>query len=520
MIAYEQANKSFVEMILPIRVAFRRYWRLSWAPGITIFALVSLVALRLPPYYVADSLIFIQPQKVNSKIVEGPSRNDQNERLQSLIYEILSRGRLRAIMEQFNLYPQSQTVVAKEKALKTFQTQAIQVIPVISKTSKDDLVQTFRVQFSYGDAKVAYEVTKAISNLFIEESILTSKTETQGTEEFLDAQLNEARKKLEATESAVQKFVQENFGKLPEHLQSSVARLEHAQAQLATNTQLITANMSRISSLQQEVKLAERDAPPLTSGLGTVSADPNEGISQLESALAVLRTKYSDQHPDVIAIKKQIEVLKQRTGGSSPKPNSRPLEPRGSTAESRGVRREIAEAESQLASLKEENFNLKKTITQLEADIKLMPLKEQELIRIRRDYANVKLNYENLSAAKEQATMQSNLVSSQKGAQFRIVEPPALPVIPAGPPRLLIIAAGAVAGILCFASVPLLFFFLTGAFKFRDEIEEDLGVPVIGVIPPLDTQKAKGASRRGVIFSLFTSAALFISGSIAIFLTI
>ncbi len=518
MSVYEQANKSFVELILPIRVAFRRYWRLSWAPAITVFALVMLVALRLPSYYLADSLIFIQPQKVNTKLLDAPPKEEQSERLDSLIYEILSRARLRTIMEQFNLYPELRGVIGKEKALERFRT-AIQITPVVSKTSKDNLVQTFRLEFSHHLPKVAFDVTKAIANLFIEESILTTKTETQGTEEFLDTQLSAARKKLEATEAQVQKFVQDNFGKLPEHLQSSVARLERAQSQLATNTQLITANVARISSLQTELKLAEKDSQPVATGSITTNAsDPREGIAQLESALAVLRTKYADAHPDVVGVKKQLESLRQRVrSGGAPKRTEEA--PKGSTPESRAVRREIGEVEAQLLSLKEENVNLKRQINELESDIKLMPLKEQELIRIRRDYANVRANYENLSAAREQAAMQTNLVSSQKGTQFRIVEPPSLPSLPAGPPRLIIAAIGAIAGLCCFGAIPLLFFYLTGAYKFRDELEEELGIPVIGVIPPLETIRSRGVVRRAMTFSLITSATLFIMGSVGVFLT-
>lgn len=114
--------------------------------------------------------------------------------------------------------------------------------------------------------------------------------------------------------------------------------------------------------------------------------------------------------------------------------------------------------------------------------------------------------------------MQTNLVSSQKGAQFRIVEPPAMPVIPAGPPRLMIIMAGAAVAMACFLAVPILMFSLTGAYKFRDEIEDELNIPVIGVIPPLSTQRSAGANRRAIAFSLLTSVALFVMGTIGVFL--
>ena len=83
-----------------------------------------------------------------------------------------------------------------------------------------------------------------------------------------------------------------------------------------------------------------------------------------------------------------------------------------------------------------------------------------------------------------------------------------------------IMLAGAAAAVLCFLAVPILLFSLTGAYKFRDEIEDELNIPVIGVIPPLATARAVGSTRRAVAFSLLTSVALFLVGTIGVYLTL
>lgn len=520
---YEQANQSFSDLILPFRSAISRYWHVSWAPALVLTSLVLFFCMRVPSYYVSDVLISVQQQKVTVKMVESPSKDEQGERLQALIFEMISRPRLLNIIDQFKLYPELQGVRGREEALQRLHS-AISIDSEESRTTGQKLSQTFRLSFTHQDPKVAYEVTKAISNLFIDESILSTKGETEGTVEFLDAQLRSARQKLETMEQQVQGFVRQNFGKLPEHLEAAVARLESAQSQLATNSQLITAKTQKLEFLRQELKLESRTAPVFSDGSsGSSSGDPADSLAQLESALVVLRSKYSDQHPDVIAAKARIQALRSRLGAGGGKGDDKAPKvatTTRNTSEARSVRREIADIESELTSLNQENTHLKKSIEELEEDIKEMPIKEQELIKIRRDYDNTKANYERLSAAREEAVLQRDLVTSQKGTQFRIVDPPATPMMPAGPPRMIISGVGIALGLVVLLGLPLALYFTNSAFKFRDEVESELGINVIGIIPPMETPRALMQSRRALSASFVASVATFVAGCVLIFMLV
>ena len=515
----EPKPKSLSELMAPLRAALKRYWKLTFAPAFAVGAITLIVAMRLPSYYRTDSLIFVQPQRISSKVIENPDKDEVKERLESLVQEILSRPRLKSVMDRFQVYPDLKGIEGTEKAIQKFK-KAIEITPAKSPTGAT-LLQTFELAFSHRDPKMAFEVTRALSNLFIEESLVDKRAEVQGTEEFLDSQLSEARKKLEETESQVQEFVRANFGKLPEHLEQAVARLQNLQAQLDANSQLIAANLTRRSSLDSELsetrKMVAPAAPSESPASAADSYNPHESLAQLESALVVLTSKYSDQHPDVINTRKRIEALRQqmKSGGAQAKSSYAPAGRGVSPELVISTRREMREVDVQISSLKEENERLKKNIEKLQKDIEEMPLKEQELAKIKRDYANVKANYERLLAAREDAGLQSSLIRSQKGTQFRIVEPAEMPIGPAGPPRLLIAAAGIVAAILLAFVLPIGLYFISRAYHFKEEAAEDLGIRVLGVIPPMVTPESVIKGRRQTMLSAAVSVCVVLAAGAA-----
>ena len=85
------------------------------------------------------------------------------------------------------------------------------------------------------------------------------------------------------------------------------------------------------------------------------------------------------------------------------------------------------------------------------------------------------------------------MYKNQKGTQLKLVNPAELPVVPSGPPRLLIMVGGILAATAVFLLVPVAAFYLNGGFKTKTEVEAEMGIPVFGVIPPV-----RGARSRAV----------------------
>ena len=505
----EPASKSISDIFSIGRAVLKRYWRLSLAPAVSVMLLLIILSLRLPDYYSADVVIVGQPRKINTGVLKATERGEQEERMDLMLQELLTRANFRSIIETYNLYPENQGLAGREYALKRLH-DSIHVTNAVSASGKP-LLNTFRVTFKHSDPKTTFDVTNKLSNLFIEGSRISQSTETQGTVEFLDSQLRTARKNLEQTESAVQDFVRKNVGKLPEHKDQALVRLQNMQAQLSTNSQMIATNTARLGYLQRELKLTTAETAMSGSDQGG-GASPEDSLAQMERYLVVLRSRYSDSYPDVINTKKRIEALKSRiaSGGTGGARYS------GGSSESRQIRREISELEVQTQAMRGESENLKKQIDQLNADIKDMPVKEQELTKIMRDYNNVKDNYAKLLAAKEEAEIQSSLVKSQKNAQFRIVDPPSMPIKPSGPNRLAVSTMGFAASVAVFFALPFMLYLFNSAYKFRDDLEEDLGIKVMGVVPPMDTPTVRAGFRKAGLTSVLASAAVFCVGALLI----
>lgn len=509
----EQSTSNILEVIAPIKLAIQRYWGIAWAPALVVLCLVLGLSLRLPDYYSSDVVIFIQPPKISTELFKkSDKKEDHTERLEALVQEIMSRPRLRKLIEQYNLYPEYEGIVGKEHALRKFR-KDISIEPVRSPSGKA-LTQTFRIEYMHNDPKIAFQIARALSDLFVEESIIYQRAETQGTEEFLDSQLRKARKRLEVTEGRVQAFVGENFGKLPEHLNQALQRLQNARAQVATNSQLISANVSRIGYLQRELQLTAKE----TSGSGEVNtSDPRLALAQLERALAIYRSKYSDRHPDVVNTKKRIQLLKKQLKAGAKSGSGLSL---SSSPEVRQLRRELNELNVQTEALKTENEDLKKLTKRLEDDINEMPLKEREMVTIKRDYENVRASYQQLLAARDKAGFASTLVKTQQGTQFRVVDPASLPVIPSGPRRWIIAGVGLVVSLVLFLIIPIGLHYLNDSFKYRDEVEKEMGLEVLGIIPPMSTPTAKALSRRANSTSLIASVVAFFGGSLLILVSV
>jgi len=105
------------------------------------------------------------------------------------------------------------------------------------------------------------------------------------------------------------------------------------------------------------------------------------------------------------------------------------------------------------------------------------------------------------------------LVKSQKASQFRIVEPAERSHKPTGPNRPLLLGAGLLLSILAGLAIPMLAFLTNGAFKFTGDLEDELGVEVIGVVPVMNSPQQAVENRRVVGFCSFFSLLVLAGGS-------
>ncbi len=199
-------------------------------------------------------------------------------------------------------------------------------------------------------------------------------------------------------------------------------------------------------------------------------------LNQLKRDLSTAQTKYTENHPDVIDLKRKIanleprvkEILaKQKVGPEKEKAErearlkelelttgreygSGDLAPDMDPAAERLLTQyndQYNEAQLEAKRLRAEEKNLKDQIAVYQKRIEETPKREQELALLTRDYDLLRTNYQSLLDKRMQAQMAQNLERKQQGEQFRVLDPARIPQSPVRPDRNKILMMGAMIGL-------------------------------------------------------------------------
>lgn len=231
-------------------IAWRRKW---WAifPAIVIAAGVYVWAKQLPNQYQSDTLILVVPQRVPESYVRSTVTTRIEDRLQSITQQILSRTRLERIIQDFNLYPEARKTAIMEDVVERMRGSInVQVV-------KGD---AFRVSFRSDEARTAMRVTERLASLFIEENLRDREVLAEGTNQFLEAQLEDARRRLIETEHKVEEYKRHYDGELPEQKDANMQGLHNLEMQLQSLTESINRDRDRHLALEKQI--ADLETPP------------------------------------------------------------------------------------------------------------------------------------------------------------------------------------------------------------------------------------------------------------------
>jgi uncharacterized protein involved in exopolysaccharide biosynthesis len=251
-------------------------------------------------------------------------------------------------------------------------------------------------------------------------------------------------------------------------------------------------------------------------------AESSDSLENMKEQLVDLKTKYTDQHPDVIRLKKKIaDHEKKYDQKAAPKLDET------RTVLTTSQRETINENMRQLEEIKIGIKRLEIIISDLNSKIEFYqkrventPKREQELMSLNRDYDNIRETYNSLLNRKLESEIAVNMEKKQKGEQFRILDPAKLPMKPVSPDmnKLLLLSLATGLGI----GVGLIFLleYLDTSFATPKDIEAFLGCNVLAVVPEINQPKDiiwKRLNHVLSVFSIVISLALFVGFAVLTF---
>ena len=292
----------------------RRWWILLPLCGIS---LTTIAVLRmLPDRYTSAATLLVVQQQVPQRYVVPNSTTDLTSALEAIKQEVLSRTRLTKMIDEFGLYPKERKRLAPEQ-LVSLMLSEIEIVPQAQTSRREDF-DAFEISFTAENPVIAQQVTSTLTSLFINENLRTREEQARNTTQFLHEQVEAKRKELEAHEDRLRDFKLRHVGELPEQQQGNLGILSGLQAQLqATMNGLNRAQQQQVylqSLLDGHRRQAAAtgaavpipgSANPQQRALTPLQSAQNE-LARLESAKTALLHKWTNDHPDVLKIEREI----------------------------------------------------------------------------------------------------------------------------------------------------------------------------------------------------------------------
>lgn len=380
----------------------------------------------------------------------------------------------------------------------------------------------FKVAYEDVDPNMTKRVVQAVLQIFVEANLGASRKDMQTTQRFLEAQVREYERQLEEAEARRAKFTRENLGLLPgegsnyySQMQSMRKQLENTEAQINETEMQRNELKQQLSSLSPYVEIDRGEVP--VSGSGGPESDTQFRILQLEKLMDELMMRYTEKHPDVTTTKRRIEQLKEKLqeeqqmasrGGpdAGPGPSRRATMPNPVYEQ---VKLQLVNQETQIAALKIRADRDRKEIDKWAKMAQLVPQVEQELSKLNRDYQIIRDGYQQFRQRQESARLANDLETKAQKVQFRIIDPPQVPLAPSGPTRQIYLGMVLFAGLGVGIAFAFLISQINRSFSTVQRLRSTFALPVLGGISAvLSPRERRRRVRELLTFSMVTASLL------------
>lgn len=500
------------------RSVIRALWKwkaliaVLWAAGI---ALSMVVLFSLPRIYTSDALVLVESQKIPENFVTSTVQTGLEARLDELKQQVLSRERLWSLIQELDLYPTLRKKRTREEVLEAMRHD---ITIGLERGWSANRPGAFRVSYRAFSPKVAAEVANRVGNFFITENLLEREQEANGTSQFLESQLESAKTNLQEQEAKLREFKMTYNGELPEQelgmlaangqnkaellgIQDSIGRAQQNKLILASSLAMAEDSVNRLQDLARL-----RAAPDAPVNVGSepgqpVPQGPRAELQRVRAKLSSLRLRYRDSYPEIQellqeqgALVKAVREQDAANAGNIPVSNDKRAPTAIAVTNSDPTllveKEKVASLKSQIALTDREIEDLEKRRERVLRDVggvqsrmDKLPMREQQLASLTRDYEASKANYKSLLDKKLAAEMAANMERWQKAERFVMLDVARVPEKPTSPNRPVFMTGGVMLSLALAAGIA----FLLEARRnvFLGEWELPAGTVVVGRVPKM-----------------------------------
>lgn len=494
------------ELLIALR---QRIW-LILVPLAVVAVGTAVGARFLPDKYRSETVILVVPQRVPESYVKATVTARIEDRLQSITQQILSRTRLEKIIQDFNLYADRRRTGVMEDVVEYMRTQ------IDVRVVKGD---AFRVSYVGDNARTVMQVVERLTSLFIDENLRDRAMLAEGTNEFLEAQLEDARRQLIEHEKKLEAYRKQYAGELPSQLESNLQVMQNTQMQVQALVESTNRDQDRrllvarqLEELERQLEADRQTPEPVavpapatdTAATGTVE----QQLASARATATALERRYKPDHPNLRRIYRIIsdlearaEVERQAAAVAAPEaPAAAPVRTTSLREEAQRkriaeLRAELEQLDRQLAFKQSEEARLRGVVATHQQRVDKAPTRESEMAELTRDYQTLQNMYDTLLVKKQESRIAANLERQQIGEQFKLLDPARVAEKPFSPKRHIINALGMAAGLALGLILVALDIYRDRSLKTNADVASVLALPVLAVVPLIETPVERRRAR-------------------------
>lgn len=356
--------------------------------------------------------------------------------------------------------------------------------------------QLLEIVYEHPDPKIAFETTTLFGDLFLAKSMEASSQETSEAFDFIVDQVETYRTKLEDAEARLESFRQRYPG-------ISATTEGNVDARIVELRRDMEAANLKYSEFNQRRRALEREisSESSTMAIEYEASQTRARVDQLQAEIDLLRLSYTDDYPDIIRLKQQIqEVIAAANNRSQPSTGGTQSINLGGTLYSgasnlnpvyQQLRSDLARVTAEAESQRSRAAQLK---VMLDQEIKRSAISgrvERELTELTRDYQINKDLYEDLLRRQESARLSMSLGAEKQGVLYRIQQEANFPVLPTGLRFVHIAAAGLLLAFILPIMYLIVFLKLDPRIRTSSAVTDLLELPLLTTVPHMQQPKEK-----------------------------
>jgi capsular exopolysaccharide synthesis family protein len=323
------------------------------------------------------------------------------------------------------------------------------------------------VSYRSKDPEIASKVANGIATTYIEQNLDFRYTASRDASEWLNQQLEEQRRQVEAAEAALQQYREQNDALSVEDRQNIVV-----QKLADLNSAVTKAKTDRLlkESMYRQLAAIEHDAAALDTFPAILA---NQFIQQQKAELASLQRqraqlgeKLGERHPEMLRIQSAIQASQMKLDGE--------------------IAKVVQSVRTEYQAARAQEQSLTAALESQKGEALSMNRKAIDYNVLERDVHSSKEIYQSLL----QRAKETGVSGALKTSNIRIVDAADVSTTPVSPRRMINLLIGLFGGLFCGIAVAFFFEYMDNRIKTPEELESLLGLPSMALIPKLTGEHA------------------------------